>query len=88
MTLLYPAQPGGTTPLAVHLGATMLSSVPEQVRFIAKGLHGSWTKHGLDPQEAFLRSGKRVADKGYGVEDEEAWGVLDVCEDGKWRRER
>lgn len=85
MTLLYPPQPGGTGPLAVHLGASILRARPRLERFVATGARGSFVKYGLDPQEAFLRAGKRVADAGYGVEAPAAYGTLELCaDDGTW----
>lgn len=88
MQPLYPAQNGGTTPLAVYLGASILASVPEQMRYLVKGSKGSFVKYGLDPQEPFLRAGKKVADKGYGIETEEAWGTVSLCPGGKWTSEK
>lgn len=84
MELIFPAQPGSKTPLAVHLGASILSSVPRHLRYLVKGATGSFEKFGLDPQEPFLRGGKTVADEGYGIESEDAWGELSVCTEGKW----
>lgn len=84
MELIYPTQPGGTTPLAVYVGASILSSVPKQIRYLVKGAKGSFEKYGLDPQEPFLRSGKKVADEGFGIESEDAWGEVSTCPDGKW----
>lgn len=88
MELLYPPQPGATGPLAVHLGANMLNSVPVQLRYLVKGLKGSFLKNGLDPQEPFLRAGKKVRDEGFGIESEDAWGSVSTCEDGKWATEK
>lgn len=88
MTLLYPPQEGGKGPLAVHLGASILSSVPKHLRYLVKGRDGSFEKFGLDPQEPFLRASKKVADEGYGIESEDAWGELSTCKDGKWNTEK
>lgn len=84
MTLYYPPQEGSKAPLAVHLGASILSSVPKQLRYLVKGGLGCFEKFGLDPQEPFLRAGKKVADEGYGIEGEEAWAEVSTCTDGKW----
>ncbi|KAL7423112.1 hypothetical protein Q5752_002411 [Cryptotrichosporon argae] len=79
----------GKAGLEVKVQATMLSSLPEQVRFVVKGTRGSWVKHGLDLQEPFLRAGKKVTDDGYGIEAEDAWGTLaTVDEGGKWTTEK
>lgn len=84
MQLIYPPQPGGAAPLAVYLGASILASTPEHTRYLVKGAKGSFHKLGLDPQEPLLRAGGRVSDKAYGVEDEDAWGSISLCEDDKW----
>lgn len=88
MTLFYPPQEGGKGPLAVHLGASILSSVPQQLRYLVKGGLGSFEKFGLDPQEPFLRAGKKVTDTGYGEEGEDAWATVNTCTDGKWSTEK
>ncbi|TXT13287.1 hypothetical protein VHUM_00654 [Vanrija humicola] len=88
MTLYYPPSAGSKTPLTVNLGASILSSVPEQLRYLVKGANGSYLKFGLDPQEPFLRGGKTVADEGYGIEPESAWGSVSTFADGKWATEK
>jgi scyllo-inositol 2-dehydrogenase (NADP+) len=40
------------------------------------GTRSTWTKRGLDPQEAALRAGETPAGPGWGEEPESAWGVL------------
>jgi predicted dehydrogenase len=40
------------------------------------GLHGTYEKWGLDPQEAALSSGMRPGDTGWGFEPRERWGRL------------
>jgi predicted dehydrogenase len=88
MQLLYPPQNGAKTPLAVYLGASILASVPQHTRYLVKGAKGSYHKNGLDPQEPFLRAGKKVADEGYGIETQDAWGTVSTCTDGKWTSEK
>ncbi|CAK9784157.1 NAD-binding protein [Cutaneotrichosporon oleaginosum] len=88
MTLLYPPQSGAQGPLAVHVGASILSSTPQQRRFLVKGRAGSFEKFGLDPQEPFLRAGKKVRDSGFGEEGEDAWATVSVCKDGQWSSEK
>jgi len=87
MQLLYPPQPGSKTPLAVYLGASILSPSKKQTRYLVKGLNGNFHKYGLDPQEPFLRAGKKVRDAGFGIEEKEAWGTLELCRDGNWTEE-
>lgn len=45
-------------------------------RFRVTGSAASWTKHGVDPQEAQLDAGLRPGDPGYGAEDPSRWGLL------------
>ena len=45
-------------------------------RFRVLGSGGTWTKHGLDPQEARLRAGGDPSEPGFGEEPESAWGTL------------
>lgn len=87
MTLIYPPQPGCKTPLTVHLGASILSASPKQLRYYVQGAKGGFVKYHLDPQEPFLRAGKKVKDEGYGIEDAEAYGTLNLFENGEWKSE-
>ena len=52
MTLEYPAPTGSFAPLYVTLQARILSPQDPQLRLVVKGLNGSFTKYGLDDQEA------------------------------------
>jgi predicted dehydrogenase len=61
--------------MRVFLGASMLACEPGP-RFRIHGTRGSYVKHGLDPQEAALRSGLRPSPAGWGAEPETCWGVL------------
>lgn len=45
-------------------------------RFWVNGLHGTYEKWGLDPQEEALRVGKRPGDPTWGQEPREQWGRL------------
>jgi predicted dehydrogenase len=47
-------------------------------RFSVLGSAGAFTKWGLDPQEAALKSGARPVDPGFGIEPESSWGSLGV----------
>ena len=52
-------------------------------RFRVLGSRAAYVKHGLDPQEAALRSGDRpVAGRPWGVEPESAWGTLGSLDEG------
>ena len=62
-------------PKRVILSASTL--VPEpRPRFMLHGNEGSFIKYGIDPQEDWMRAGKRPHDKGYGVEPAAAYGML------------
>jgi scyllo-inositol 2-dehydrogenase (NADP+) len=45
-------------------------------RFRVSGLHGTYEKWGLDPQEEALSTGKRPGDPAWGKESREQWGRL------------
>jgi scyllo-inositol 2-dehydrogenase (NADP+) len=45
-------------------------------RYQIHGAHGSFAKHGLDPQEAALLRGARPGDAGYGCDAPESYGQL------------
>lgn len=50
-------------------------------RFRVLGSAAGYVKHGLDPQEAALRSGRRPgAERGWGVEGESLWGRIGAGE--------
>jgi predicted dehydrogenase len=61
-----------------------LSAVAAQggARFRVLGSRAAWVKHGLDVQEAALRSGVRPGGEGWGREPESAWGRLGT--DDEW----
>jgi scyllo-inositol 2-dehydrogenase (NADP+) len=64
--------------------ATMLAAEPAP-RFTVHGTHGSYTKHGNDPQEPALVSGAKVPPLGdptpWLPEPESAWGTLTYAPD-------
>jgi predicted dehydrogenase len=71
-------------PLRYECHSTMLAAEPSP-RFLVHGTHGSFTKFGLDPQEAALLAGKRPPamesqyadpEKSWILEPVAAWGVL------------
>ena len=45
-------------------------------RFIIEGTEGSFSKYGIDPQEAALKSGKIPGTDDWGSEESEYWGTL------------
>jgi scyllo-inositol 2-dehydrogenase (NADP+) len=68
LTLHYAAK-------RVILSASTL--IPEaRPRFAVHGNEGSFIKYGIDPQEDWMRAGKRPSDKGYGIEPTAAHGTL------------
>lgn len=61
VALLHPDGP------RVHLWATMTARTPGP-RFRVAGIGGTFTVHGLDPQEDQLKAGARPGDAGWGVD--------------------
>jgi len=61
--------------LRVLLRASMLAAKPGP-RFLLRGETATFTKFGLDPQEAALRAGARPGGDGWGRESEEHWGEI------------
>lgn len=78
-------------PLLVTCRASILSSVAKQLRFKINGKLGSYTKYGMDPQEAALKEfdpkGLLVGQRGWGEEPKEAWGTLEIAEGSDWKTE-
>lgn len=62
-------------PTRVTVSAASLLASPRP-RFALHGTAGSFVKHGIDPQEAVLRTGGSPTDPGYGVEPADAFGIL------------
>ena len=68
--------------LTLHYGAkrVILSAstlMPEpRPRFALHGNEGSFVKYGIDPQEDWMRAGKKPSDPGYGIEPAAAYGML------------
>lgn len=69
------------------LRSTMLAVAP-RARFLVYGTQASFVKHSLDPQEANLRSGRLPADRAWGAEPEEQWGVLTRAQGEGFTQER
>ena len=69
VVLSYPS-------LRVVLRATSLAAV-ETPRFAVHGTHGSWLKHGTDPQEAVLRAQGSPTDPDFGVDPHD--GILTLA---------
>jgi len=63
------------------LRAGMLACDPAP-RFRVQGTQGSYTKHGLDPQENALKAGGVPGSPGWGEEDESLWGTLATASAG------
>jgi predicted dehydrogenase len=61
--------------ISVELSANALSLLPRP-RYHARGTAGSFSKRGLDPQEAALNKIVRIDDDEWGHEPSEAWGTL------------
>jgi len=71
ITLHYPNS------LRAVLRSSILAAAPRP-RFVVLGTQGSIVKQSFDPQENNLRHGNIPADKSWGYEPEEDWGVLTV----------
>jgi len=76
MDLEYPPQPGSHSPLIVTTRASLFSSISPALRFQVRGMHGAYVKHGLDPQEAFLRAGGKARTAGSTDEPAELAGSV------------
>ena len=59
----------------VSVAATMLAAAPD-ARYRVHGTQGSFVKHGLDPQEDWLRSGRSPGGDDFGLQAAEHWGAL------------
>jgi len=74
-----PVATGQAKPIRYDIGASMLASDPAP-RLRMHGTLGSYTKHGLDPQEAALLGGKRPpslnSQDPWLPEPEASWGTL------------
>lgn len=72
--------------LTLHYGSrrVILSAstlIPEaRPRFALHGNDGSFVKYGIDPQEDWMRAGKRPGDKGYGIEAAAAHGMFTAAD--------
>lgn len=62
-------------PMRAILSASTLVAAPRP-RFAVHGTGGSFVKFGLDPQEAWMRGGRRPADPGYGEDAPALFGTL------------
>jgi scyllo-inositol 2-dehydrogenase (NADP+) len=80
ITLEYTLASGRS--LRYECSSTMIAAEPAP-RFRIHGTHGSYLKHGLDPQEAALVAGKRPPQLGsptpWLAEPESAWGTLAIA---------
>lgn len=69
------------TSFTVILRGAILSVKSPQLRYIARGTTGTFTKYGVDPQEDQLKAIKAPSDifasAAYGQEPEELYGVLE-----------
>ena len=69
--------------LKVSLHCSCLAAEEPKLRFRARGTQGAWVKHGLDPQEAALQSGRRPQGPEWGREPRQAWGEFRLQEPGE-----
>jgi scyllo-inositol 2-dehydrogenase (NADP+) len=81
ITLHYPNS------MRAVLRSSILAAAPRP-RFVLFGTQGSFVKQTFDPQEMNLRRGYIPADKPWGFEPEENWGVLTVPAGDSFKRRR
>lgn len=74
--LLHYDDVNGEGELMATCKAGVVSAETEQLRYWVRGEKGSFRKSRLDVQEDQLKGGLRPGDSGYGVEVEDAWGVV------------
>lgn len=84
-TLYYSSTSQHKKPFTVRVEASTLSCQTPQLRFVLRGVDGSWVKHNLDTQEAQLKAGGMPGTRGFGVEEEEHFGKLEL-KDGSVER--
>ncbi len=75
----------GRGALRIVLGASSLVSNPAP-RFLVHGAAGTYTKYGLDVQEAQLKEGMQPGSIEFGIEPESQWGVLKAGATGATQR--
>ncbi|RPA96804.1 NAD(P)-binding protein [Choiromyces venosus 120613-1] len=83
--LYYNSTPQHKKPFTVRVEASTLSCQTPQLRFVLRGVDGSWIKHNLDTQEAQLKAGRMPGTEGFGAEEEEHFGTLEL-KDGSVER--
>jgi len=76
--ILYYSSTPRKRPFTVRVEASTLSCQTPQLRFLLRGMEGSWIKRGLDTQEAQLKAGRMPGTEGFGVEEEERFGKLEL----------
>jgi scyllo-inositol 2-dehydrogenase (NADP+) len=75
ITLDFPATERYPVPVTGVLEVDSLNAAPGP-RFEVRGRDATFTKYGLDPQEAALRQGKMPDAARWGSEPESEWGIL------------
>jgi scyllo-inositol 2-dehydrogenase (NADP+) len=69
----------GSLRVMLHAGSVVRLPGP---RFAVHGRHGSFVKHGFDPQEDALRAGRAPGSDGWGLDAEADYGELVLDRDG------
>ncbi|KFY90890.1 hypothetical protein V500_04909 [Pseudogymnoascus sp. VKM F-4518 (FW-2643)] len=64
------------TPLLVTVKTTIVSCLPQTLKYIVRGTEGSYVKYGDDIQERQILSGMSSTDSAFGVNPEEEYGTL------------
>jgi scyllo-inositol 2-dehydrogenase (NADP+) len=73
--------------LRANLRSSILAAAPRP-HLMVHGIHGSFVKQTVDPQELNLRHGRIPAEGPWGPEPEENWGVLTLSENGELTQRR
>ncbi|KAF8076238.1 hypothetical protein FPV67DRAFT_1470921 [Lyophyllum atratum] len=79
----YPASPARPYPFTAILRAHILSVRSPQLRYIVRGIQGTYTKYGLDIQEDQLKvipTPQAILEETYGKEPESIWGTVENIE--------
>lgn len=74
--------------LLVTVKTSVVSTMQHPLKVFARGYDGSFVKFGEDKQESQVFAGMAATEKGFGVEDEDTYGLLttkkQVDESQKW----
>ena len=64
--------------LVVSIKTTVINKMPQPLKYFVRGYHGSYVKHGEDPQEGQTSKGMSPTDMNYGAESPAIYGELNT----------